>query len=198
LRIDNYAFDTEALILAGNNANGVFSLKYYNGKFNAYQRTYVISIKELQLTDYKFLFYALKMQLFNLEVISHGTATKYLTLPILNHIPILLPPLPEQRAIASVLSSLDDKIDLLHHQNKTLEQMAEALFRQWFVEEADEGWEAGKLGGLVVETIGGDWGKENKSQDTIPVICLRGVDLQAIKDNGFSADAPIRYIRLLA
>jgi hypothetical protein len=69
--------------------------------------------------------------------------------------------------------------------------MAEALFRQWFVEEADEGWEAGKLG-LVVETIGGDWGEENKSQDTIPVICLRGVDLQAIEDNGFSADAPIR------
>lgn len=51
------------------------------------------------------------------------------------------PPLPEQRAIAEVLSSLDDKIDLLHRQNQTLEQMAEALFRQWFVEEADEGWE---------------------------------------------------------
>jgi type I restriction enzyme S subunit len=38
----------------------------------------------------------------------------------------------EQRAIASVLSSLDDKIDLLHRQNQTLEQMAETLFRQWF------------------------------------------------------------------
>ncbi len=52
-----------------------------------------------------------------------------------------LPPLPEQKAIAAVLSSLDDKIDLLHRQNKTLEAMAEALFRQWFIEEADEGWE---------------------------------------------------------
>ncbi len=52
-----------------------------------------------------------------------------------------LPPLPEQRAIASILSSFDDKIDLLHRQNKTLEAMAEALFRQWFVEEVDEGWE---------------------------------------------------------
>lgn len=59
------------------------------------------------------------------------------------------PDLPEQRAIASVLSSLDAKIDLLHRQNKTLEAMAEALFRQWFVErcpefaegEAEEGWE---------------------------------------------------------
>lgn len=51
-------------------------------------------------------------------------------------------PLPkEQTAIASVLSSLDDKIDLLHRQNATLEKMAETLFRQWFVEEAKEEWE---------------------------------------------------------
>jgi type I restriction enzyme S subunit len=57
-----------------------------------------------------------------------------------------LPSLPEQKAIASVLSSLDDKIDLLNRQNKTLEQMAETLFRQWFIEEADESWEEKKLG----------------------------------------------------
>ena len=46
------------------------------------------------------------------------------------------PPLPEQTAIATILSCLDDKIDLLHRQNKTLEQLAETLFRQWFVEDA--------------------------------------------------------------
>lgn len=51
------------------------------------------------------------------------------------------PPLPEQQAIAEVLSSLDEKIDLLHRQNKTLEQMAETLFRQYFIEEAQEDWE---------------------------------------------------------
>ncbi len=57
-----------------------------------------------------------------------------------------LPPLPEQQAIAEVLSSLDDKIDLLNRQNKTLEQMAETLFRQWFIEEAKE---EGKLGDVI-------------------------------------------------
>jgi len=64
-----------------------------------------------------------------------------------------LPSLPEQTAIAEVLSSLDDKIDLLHRQNKTLEQLAETLFRQWFVhrpelaegEEAEESWEETSL-----------------------------------------------------
>ena len=52
-----------------------------------------------------------------------------------------LPYYSEQIQIASILSSLDDKIDLLHRQNKTLEQLAETLFRQWFVEEAEESWE---------------------------------------------------------
>ena len=60
-----------------------------------------------------------------------------------------LPPLPEQKAIASVLSSLDNKIDLLHRQNKTLEAMAETLFRQWFIEEAKEDWEKVTLGDIV-------------------------------------------------
>ena len=48
---------------------------------------------------------------------------------------ILLPPLPEQKAIAEVLSSLDDKIDLLTRQNKTLEDLAQAYFRKWFIED---------------------------------------------------------------
>lgn len=56
-----------------------------------------------------------------------------------------LPSIPEQKAIAEVLGSLDAKIDLLHRQNKTLEQMAETLFRQWFVEEAREDWEEAPL-----------------------------------------------------
>lgn len=51
----------------------------------------------------------------------------------------------EQQAIAEVLSSLDDKIDLLHRNNKTLEEMAETLFRQWFVEGAKEDWEVAAL-----------------------------------------------------
>lgn len=62
-----------------------------------------------------------------------------------NNLFLNLPDLPEQKSIASILSSLDDKIDLLHRQNKTLEALAETLFRQWFVEEADEGWEMGTI-----------------------------------------------------
>lgn len=62
---------------------------------------------------------------------------------------ITLPPLREQKSIASIFSSLDDKIDLLHRQNKTLETMAETLFRKWFVEEAKEEWSEGRLDDVI-------------------------------------------------
>jgi type I restriction enzyme S subunit len=70
-----------------------------------------------------------------------GSAIPRVVLKDFKKVPILVPEYAEQKAIASVLSSLDDKIDLLHRQNKTLEAMAETLFRQWFVEEAQEDWE---------------------------------------------------------
>lgn len=87
----------------------------------------------------KFLYYQLTLiDYTNLNV---GSAVPSLTVPVINEIEILLPEKDEQNKIAEVLSSLDDKIDLLHRQNRTLEQMAETLFRQWFVEEADDSWE---------------------------------------------------------
>jgi len=80
------------------------------------------------------------------DVFATGSAQPQLPIRDLKEISFFLPPLPEQRAIAGVLSSLDDKIDLLHRQNKTLESMAEALWRKMFVEEADPNWRKGKLG----------------------------------------------------
>lgn len=77
---------------------------------------------------------------------SGQSAQPNINLEEIGSIPILLPPLPEQHAIAGVLSSLDDKIDLLHRQNKTLEGMAEALWRKTFVEQAKTGWPSKALG----------------------------------------------------
>ncbi|KKG49548.1 restriction endonuclease subunit S [Methanosarcina mazei] len=93
-----------------------------------------------KIADYHFIYYLLKNSYFELVLRKTGSAQPNLNTKLLKDFDILLPPLPEQFTIASILSSLDDKIDLLHRQNKTLEAMAETLFRQWFVEEADEGW----------------------------------------------------------
>ena len=73
-------------------------------------------------------------------MIAVGATMPSINTTILSEVEIILPPLKEQKIIAQTLSSLDDKIDLLHRQNKTLEQLAETLFRQWFVEEAEESW----------------------------------------------------------
>jgi len=87
----------------------------------------------------KFIYYLLTSNeiVETLDVIADGSTSAYPSLKPsdIENLEIFLPPLLEQKAIASVLSSLDDKIDLLHRQNKTLETMAETLFRQWFVED---------------------------------------------------------------
>lgn len=75
----------------------------------------------------------------SLDMVSIGSTQPALTIKGLKTLRIACPSFKEQKTIASVLSNLDDKIDLLHHQNKTLEAMAETLFRQWFVEVEGDG-----------------------------------------------------------
>lgn len=82
--------------------------------------------------DSRFLLYA--MSKFDLGQISSGTALPYLTVHSLAQLRILLPPLPEQRVIAHVLGTLDEKIELNHRMNETLEDATRALFRSWFVD----------------------------------------------------------------
>ena len=83
-----------------------------------------------------------------------GSAQPQLPIRDLYQIDIKVPSLPEQIQIASILSSLDDKIDLLHRQNITLEQLAETLFRQWFAEAAEESWDVDTLGNIFDIGIG--------------------------------------------
>ena len=108
----------------------------------------------LSINDY--IYYLLKDTIPGFLQIAHGGVFDTITRDTFNEIDVSLPPLPEQTAIASILSSLDDKIDLLHRQNATLGKMAETLFRQWFVEEAKEEWKEGKLSDFVFVKYGKD------------------------------------------
>ena len=78
--IDKFAFDCEAILLAGNNAVGDFNVKHYQGKFNAYQRTYVITINEENRVLYRFLYFQLLKSLKEFKVQSVGIGTKFLKL----------------------------------------------------------------------------------------------------------------------
>jgi type I restriction enzyme S subunit len=107
----------------------------------------MLRVRPSQKIDSRFLSYIFQQKRFREYIlnISVGATMPSINTEILKGIPISHPPLPEQKAIATVLSSLDDKIDLLHRQNKTLEAMAETLFRQCFVEEAQDDWKEGKI-----------------------------------------------------
>lgn len=110
--IDQYSFDQKAILLAGNNAAGKYSVKYYDGKFDAYQRTYVISIKNDNHLSYPYLKEVLNTRLNELRDSSVGSTTKFLTLKLLENLPISLPPISEQREIAEILSAVDEKISV--------------------------------------------------------------------------------------
>jgi len=104
--IDKYAFDSEAILLAGNNASGDFNVKHYKGKFNAYQRTYVITVNEKNQVLYKWLYYQLLNSLKEFKAQSVGANTKFLKLGMIQNMQIILPPLAEQRAIVGRLEGL--------------------------------------------------------------------------------------------
>lgn len=133
------------IIISARGTVGVVAMLGKQMAFN--QSCYGVRANENSSNEY--VYYLLKDRVSNFLQYSHGGVFDTITRDTFREIDILLPPLEEQNAIASVLSSLDDKIDLLHRQNQTLEQMAETLFRQWFVEEADEGWEWHQLDEFV-------------------------------------------------
>lgn len=198
LRINNYAFDQEAILLAGNNADGNFSIKYYKGKFNAYQRTYVITPIRGKV-DIKFLYYALSLCLKQFKNMSQGTSTKFLTVTILNSFSVQLPSISDQHRIASILSSLDRKIELNNKINADLEEMAQAIFKNWFVDfepfkdgkfvdselgMIPEGWKVGCLGDIAEITSGKRPPKKSKDKTKELFIPLIG----ASDIMGFTSD----------
>lgn len=110
-------------------------------------------IIDIDIADSQFVYYYIQSSYEELLNLACGAAQQNLSVGVIADFPILLPPLAEQKHIASILTSLDDKIDLLHSENATLEAMAETLFRKWFIEEANG--DDISLGEVVKTTSGG-------------------------------------------
>lgn len=104
-RTNTFSFDQEAVLLAGNNASAIYPLKIFKGKFDAYQRTYVISSKNESVSN-KQLYFMLKQQLNEFKGISSGTATKFLTMKILSPLPVVI----ARPDIAKTFYSATDKM----------------------------------------------------------------------------------------
>ncbi|MDW3560605.1 restriction endonuclease subunit S, partial [Helicobacter pylori] len=122
--IDKYAFDTEAILISGNGAY-VGYVHYYKGKFNAYQRTYVLDNFSEHII---FVKYFLTMFLrSHIQTNRNEGNTPYIVMATLKDFEILLPPLDEQIAIANILSGLDSEIANLKNKKRQFENIKKAL-----------------------------------------------------------------------
>ena len=127
-------------ITVGRSGN-IGAAKLYKTDFWAHNTT--LYVKDFFGNDEVFIFYLL--QTLDLSGFNSGSAVPTLNRNYIHELDISVPQLHEQKAIAEVLSTLDDKIDLLHRQNKTLEDMAQALFRKWFTSPESKQWDTGTL-----------------------------------------------------
>lgn len=142
------SFNTEAVLLGGNNAVGDYPLFYVNGEFDAYQRTYIIEPLDSNTLNIRFLYYNLRPRLKDFQNYSTGASTKFLTLKILNAVEVQFPPLPTQRKIASILSAYDDLIENNLKRIKLLEEKAFLRYKSEFdffkpsneINKIPEGW----------------------------------------------------------
>lgn len=156
---NNYVLSKGDILIAltGNHSEaktqvvGGVSLYKLNKKALLNQRVAKI-IPHTNIVNEKYLYYLMKEDNFHMNIASKasGSASQAnISKKDIEEMVILLPSLTKQDEIASILCSLDDKIDLLNRENATLEAMAETLFRQWFIEEAKEDWKEGKLGDIL-------------------------------------------------
>jgi type I restriction enzyme S subunit len=131
----------------------------------------------------KFFYYIYQKE--NLRYLDSGSAQSQITIQDLSNVYIEVPSIAQQKEIVSILSSLDDKIDLLNRENATLEAMAEALFRQWFIEEFKEDWEEKPLSSIATFLNGLACQKypPKNDIDKLPVLKIRELT------NGIGADS---------
>ena len=150
--IDEYAFEGESVLVAG---NGDLNVKYYNGKFNAYQRTYVIQANK-NLSG-KYLYYFLDTYVHKLREQSIGGVIKYIKLGNLTDAEIPLPPLPTQQRIATII----DQADTIIQNNRSIVQKYDALTQSLFLDmfgdpvKNEKGWNLTKFSNVLTKIESG-------------------------------------------
>ena len=129
--IDKYAYDEDVVLVAGNNAQGNFHVSRFKGKFNAYQRTYILTAKHDY--DIDFIYYSLKLELKRLKEKSQGSQTKFLTMPILNSVVLRSINITLIQNIGTVFTAFDGIIQLMNRVNVVLVCFADRNYDYYFV-----------------------------------------------------------------
>lgn len=148
LRIASFSYDCECVLVAG---NGDLNVKYHNGKFDAYQRTYIIESLDNQVLDVRYLYRFMSVYVDQLRAMRVGGVVKYIKLGYLTEAKIPLPALAEQRRIAEVL----DRAEALRAKRRAalaqLDTLTQSIFLDMFGDYTTilKRWPTKKLGELL-------------------------------------------------
>lgn len=145
-----------------------------------------------------FLYYVLRTPSFRQDVKDNygsGSAIPRIILKDFKRMMVSYPSLEKQQAIISVLTAIDSKIQANTEINDNLEQQAQAIFKEWFIENPENNeWSTGTFSELIKTTLNGDWGKEAPiGNNAEKVYCIRGADIPEVKA-GNKGKMPTRYI----
>lgn len=145
LKISSYSYDCECVLVAG---NGDLNVKYYNGKFDAYQRTYIIEDNSNGRLYLPYLYYFMNGYVEELRKLSIGGVIKYIKLRNLTDALIELPDIETQKYIVSILSKIKELIDSRYQELKILENLIKARFVELFGDQTTNpyGWQKASIG----------------------------------------------------
>ena len=177
-KIDDAPFEGKAILVAG---NGDLNVKYYEGRFNAYQRTYFLLSKNEDTFYPRYIFWFLENHLDVLRSGASGSTIKYIRLGDLSDALIAVPPLEEQKRIVALLDAATARVTELTTCYEQARTHADNLFTSALRDalEGNPDWPIKTLGNLLDVSIGGIWGSE-AGEDDVDVFVYRSTEL--IKD----------------
>lgn len=193
--VDDYIFDGKYLLIAEDGEN--LKSKRQNiaqiveGKFWVNNHAHIVQCNEKCILEY--LAYLINGK--DISGYITGSAQPKLSQANLNAMKFDIPSIKEQQDILSVLLPVEQKIRINKRINNNLEQQAQAIFKEWFIDNPENNeWSTGTFSELIKSTLNGDWGKEAPTgNNTEKVYCIRGADIPEVKA-GNKGKMPTRYI----
>ncbi len=172
LKINTYSYDCECVLLAG---NGDLNVKYYNGKFDAYQRTYILECKN-NIISTKYLYYFLKKYIEVLRSQSIGGVIKYIKLSNINDAVMPIYNSEYQEKIVKEIEQIENIIDIRNKQLKELENITKSQFVEMFgnLEKNDKKWNIANI--LEVASIDTNMTKDFKKYADLPHIGIENIE----------------------
>ena len=154
LRISTYSYDCECVLVAG---NGDLNVKYYNGKFDAYQRTYIIEDDSSGKLHMPYLYYFMESYVNELRQQAIGGVIKYIKLGNLTDALVELPPIDQQKAIVEILEKTRRILDKRNEEMNALDDLIKARFVEMFGDPVnnEKGWITDTVDNLCKEIYGG-------------------------------------------